>query len=294
MEDVVGRQLLEFLADAAANPAWRALWTAVAFLGHADFFAVSMPLLFAWAPTRWSLRLALAFAAAATLSESLKAVFDRARLDPAVFGAPALEDPGVYDNAAFPSGHVLMGVVLWGIVAWRSGSARVRVGCALLVAAIAFSRLALLRHDLLDVAGGLVFGGALLAVLIGLDRALAARLAPLPRVDRASFWILVALILQGAIGLEITGVVLGVGAGLGAGSIAFGGWRRRDRPVPLAGAIVRAVLCVGGVAAAMEIAEPGDGVDPFALFGLYFVAAVWVSGIAPALVGGVYESAVDG
>jgi len=290
MEDIVGRQLLEVLAVWAENPIWRRAWQAVAFLGHADFFAISLPLLFALAPARWSLRITLAFTTAATLSETLKAAIGRARLDPTVFGTTALEDPGAYDNAAFPSGHVLMAVVLWGIVAWRSGSTLARVLCSGLVAGIAFSRLALLRHDLLDVAGGLVLGGLLLAVLIVTDRRWGASLATLPRVDRATLWLLVPLALQMAIGLEITGLLLGVGAGLGVGTVVGGAFRRRTSRVPILLGFVRAVLTVGGVATAMKIAEPGDGFTPLALFGIYFVAATWVAGLVPALLGGVHEA----
>lgn len=290
MEDVVGRQLLESLAVWAENPIWRATWQAVAFLGHADFFAISLPLLFALAPARWSLRIALAFTAAATLSETLKASIGRARIDPSAFGIAALEDPGVYDNAAFPSGHVLMAVVLWGIVAWRSGSTIVRVACSVLVAAIAFSRLALLRHDLLDVGGGLVLGGLLLTVLIVTDRRWADSLTGLPRVDRATLWFLVPLAFQLAIGLEITGLLLGVGAGLGVGTVIGGARRRRTRRVPVLLGIVRSVMTVGGVATAMKIAEPGDGFAPLALFGIYFVAAAWVAGLVPVILGGVHES----
>lgn len=290
MDDVVGRQLLEAMAARADDPVWTGLWTAVAFLGHADFFAVSLPLLFAWAPARWSMRIALAFTVAATASEGLKVLFDRARPDPAAFGITALEDPGAYDNAAFPSGHTLMAVVLWGVVAWRSGSTLVRGGCAILIGAIAFSRLALLRHDLLDVGGGLVFGGVLLVVLIATDRGLARALTGLPRVDRATLWLLAPLAVQLALGLEITAVVLGVGAGLGVGTVAAGGWRRRMQRVSVPIGLLRSVLMVGGAAIAMKIAEPGDGVDPLALFGLYFAAAVWVAGVVPALLGGVHEA----
>ena len=290
MEDVVGRQLLEVLAARAEAPVWRSAWRFVAFLGAADFFAVALPLLFAWAPARWSLRIGLAFASSAALSETLKAAIGRARPDPAAFGLPPLEDPGAYDSAALPSGHTLMAVVLWGTVAWRSGSTAVRVGCGLLVAAIAFSRLALLRHDLLDVGAGLVFGGALLAAIVLVDRAWSDALRRLPRVDRATLWLLVPLVLQMAIGLEVTGVVLGVGAGLGVGVFAFGGWRRRTRPPHVASVIARAVLALAGVAGARAFAEPGEGFAPLVLFGIYFTAAVWVAGVVPALLGGVHES----
>lgn len=290
MEDVVGRQLLEHLAERAGDPTWRWTWQAIAFLGAADFFAVALPLLFAWAPMRWALRIGLAFAASAATSEALKAAIGRARIDPADFGLVALEDPGAYDSAAFPSGHTLMAVVLWGTVAWRSGSTPVRVACAALVAAIGFSRLALLRHDLLDVAGGLVIGGVLLAAIVLADRAWSSALAALPRIDRATLWFLVPLVAQMALGLEVTGVVLGVAAGLGVGAFAAGGWRRRTERLPIGWAILRAVLALAGVALARTLAEPGDGLDPLVLFAIYATAAVWVAGVVPAVAGGVYES----
>lgn len=290
MQDVVGRQLLEDLAARAGDPVWHGAWQAIAFLGTADFFAVLLPLLFAWAPMRWALRVALAFAVSAATSEALKAAVGRARIDPADFGLAALEDPGAYDSAAFPSGHTLMAVVLWGTIAWRSGSTAIRMGCGLLVAAIAFSRLALLRHDLLDVAGGLVIGGVVLTAIVLADRAWSTALAGLPRVDRATLWFLVPLVAQMTIGLEVTGVVLGVGAGLGVGAFAGGGWRRRTTRPPLGLAALRAVLAVVGVVIARAIAEPGDGFDPLVLFAIYAAAAAWVAGVVPALAGGVHES----
>ncbi len=290
MEELAGRQLLALLAARAADPAWRDVWQAIAFLGSADFFAVSLPLLFAFAPMRWALRLGLAFAASATTSEALKAAIGRPRMDPLEFGLPgALEDPGVYANHAFPSGHTLMAVVLWGTVAANVRSPWLRGGCVALVAAIAFSRLALLRHDLIDVGGGLVIGAALLAALVAGERAWGDSLARLPRVERAGLWLLAALALQLALGLEITAVVLGVGAGLGVGAIAGAGRKRRTVRVPLGRGILRAGLAVGGVAGVRWLAEPGAGHAPMLLFALYFVGALWVSGIVPSVLGGVFE-----
>ena len=290
MEEITGRQVLEWFARRSDTPGWHPIWTVVAALGSPDFFAVALPVLFAFAPMRWALRLGLAFALSSALSETIKALIGRPRLDPTLFGLPgALEDPGVYASAAFPSGHVLMAVVLWGTVAVHVRSNVVRGLCAALVAAIATSRLALLRHDLLDVAGGLVLGGLLLTVLVVAERAWGDSLSRLPRVERGALWLLVPMALQAVAGLEITALVLGVGAGVGVGAIAGAGWRRRVRRPSVALGVVRTVLAVGGVALVRSFAEPGAGLHPWTLFAIYTGAAVWVAGVVPALFGGVYE-----
>lgn len=294
MEELAGRQLLALLAARAADPVWNELWRAIAFLGSADFFAVALPVLFAIAPMRWALRLGLAFTASATTSEALKAAIGRPRIDPLEFGLPAgLEDPGAYASHAFPSGHTLMAVVLWGSVAANARSPWLRAACAVLVAAIAFSRLALVRHDLIDVGGGALIGAVLLVLLVWGERAWGDSLARLPRVERAGLWLLAALAAHLAIGLEVTAVVLGVGAGVGVGAIAGAGWKRRTERTSVALAVPRVVLAVAGVAAVRWIAEPGDGFTPTTLFALYFVAAVWVAGLVPAALGGVHETTSD-
>lgn len=290
MEEITGRQVLEWFARRADTPGWHPIWTVVAALGSPDFFAVALPILFAFAPMRWALRLGLAFAASSALSETLKVLVGRPRLDPTLFGLPgALEDPGVYASAAFPSGHTLMAVVLWGTVAVHVRSKLVRGACLVLIAAIAVSRLALLRHDLLDVGGGLLLGGLLLAILVAAERAWGDALAQLPRVERGALWLLVAIALQAMAGLEITALVLGVGAGVGVGAIAGAGWRRRTERPAIGVGIARAVLAVGGVALIRSFAEPGAGLHPWTLFAIYTGAAVWVAGIVPAVLGGVYE-----
>lgn len=290
MDGIHGTELLVWAAEQAAHPAWEPAWSAVAFLGAPVFFSIALPLLYAFAPSRLALRLTLAFALATATSEWVKAVVDRPRIDPLAFGlAGPLEDPKTYASAAFPSGHVLVALVLWGTVAVHTRSRSVRAVCGLLIVAIAASRLALLRHDLLDIAGGLGIGALLLVLLVRAERSWGDSLAALPRVERAGAWILGALAMQALAGLESTAVVLGVGAGLGAGATLAAERKRRDGPPGLLRGAMRAVLGLGGVAVVRWIAEPGQGWGPAWLLVLYGAAAVWISGILPLFTGGVYE-----
>lgn len=290
MDGVYGVELLRWAAGHAAEPGWVRGWQGIAALGAPIFFSVALPLLHALAPAHQALRLTLAFALSGAVSEWIKDEVGRPRLDPSDFGLPgALEPLNAFGSAAFPSGHVLMAVVLWGSIALHTRSHAVRVGCGLLVLLIGASRIVLLRHDLLDVGGGLVIGGALLALLVGAERAWGFSLAALPRVERAGLWVLAAVGLQVLIGLEVSAVVLGVAAGLGAGATLAAGQSARDRGPGAARGIVRAVLGLAGVALVRVWAEPGQGWGPALLFAVYAAAAVWVAGVVPLFTGGVWE-----
>ena len=98
----------------------------------------------------------------------------------------------------------------------------------------------------------------------------------LPRVERAGLWVLSAVALQVLIGLEVTAVVLGVAAGLGAGATLAAGRRSRDRGPGALRGMARVVLALAGAALVRWWAGPGEGWNPAALFAVYAAAAVWV------------------
>lgn len=290
MDGIYGEELLRWAAERSADPLWTNIWRAIASLGAPALFAVALPLLFVLGPVRPALRLALAFGLGVVVTEWIKVAVDRARPDPAHFGLAApLEDFGIYASSAFPSGHALLAVVLWGTLAVHARSGPVRATCILLIALICASRIALLRHDLLDVAGGIVIGTILLVALVRAERAWSASLAELPRIERAGLWVLGAIAAQVIVQLEVTAVVLGVVAGFAA-SVTLAAERRvrPGPPGPIAG-VVRALLAVAGVALVRLWAEPGQGWSTAALFAVYAAAGVWLGAVIPLAFGGVWE-----
>jgi undecaprenyl-diphosphatase len=97
----------------------------------------------------------------------LKNLFERARPDP----VPGLVTSGY----SFPSGHAAGALMVYGLLAWllcQRASLRGRwligVAAALLIAAIAASRVLLGVHYLSDVLGGLLWAGMVLAVTVGI------------------------------------------------------------------------------------------------------------------------------
>ena len=103
-----------------------------------------------------------AIIAAKLFEIALKAGIQRAR--------PTELSYGGVDYFSFPSGHATMAAVIFGILAvlvshamGRWGRAVVYATCAVLVVAIAYSRIYLGAHWLSDVAAGLIFGTVMMA-----------------------------------------------------------------------------------------------------------------------------------
>lgn len=99
------------------------------------------------------------------LNQYAKGIFDTPRpfeLDPTLVrterALASAEGPG------FPSGHAQAAATFWGLAAVRARRAWFAVVAALLIAAIAFSRLYLGVHVPVDVVGGLVLGALIVAV----------------------------------------------------------------------------------------------------------------------------------
>lgn len=290
MDGIVGRSWLEAAARRAQDPGWVEAWGILSELGGASAYALLLPLALALLPRGFALRLVACFASAAWVVEWLKAATLRARPDPAAFGlAGPLEDPGPYLNSAFPSGHVFLATVVWGMVALRSGQRRVALPLALLfVLLMAASRVALLRHDLLDVGAGLVLGALWLALLQWLDRVVVPSWSQLPWVERAGLWLLAGAAL-GVLAPNDTGRLLaGVLAGAGAGAIAGGAWRHRSTRPGVLLALPRVALAVGAIAACEAWAHPGAR-GGAATFLAWLLAGAIAGGLAPALFGGVWS-----
>jgi len=281
MDTIWGTSLLDGFAARAHDAGWVGTWKAVAFLGSSTFFVVLLPLVLATLRARAALPFTIAVLGSGLLTEWLKHAVARPRLDPATFGAPILESADTFGVDAFPSGHALMAVVVWGWTASRRPFPGATWVAGLLVAAIATSRLTLLRHDLLDVGAGLAIGSVALLALVTGERRL-RELWHLPWVEQAGLWLLLAGIAQAVLGTDATAILAGVLGGAGAGTAWVWGMRRASR-VDLTRRLARGALALAGVAAIRWAASDLTG---WTLFWTYAGAGFWVAGLVPRGLGG--------
>jgi membrane-associated phospholipid phosphatase len=280
VNQIYGEALLRELAARSQEPVWVAVWTAVSFLGSATFFTVLVPALFALAPASFALRCTARIMLSAWMAELLKWWIGRPRLDPLQLGATTpLEHAGIFENDAFPSGHALMGVVVWIGLARERSSVRLWLAAWLLVLLIAFSRLALLRHDLLDVGAGLLMGAALSWTMEWLRLRLRSW-STLPWVELAGLWVIAGILAQRCVPTDSAAIVSGVLAGAG-----FGSAQNREKAAASAkpSLLLILLLNLAGVAVARLAAEHYAVGRPILLWLLYALAGWWIAGITPRL-----------
>jgi hypothetical protein len=172
-----------------------------------------------------------------------------------------------------------MAIVVWVGLALERRQRRWLLLAWLLVLAIAFSRLALLRHDLLDLAGGLALGILALTLLEWLRRTLAPW-RQLPSVELAGIWLLCALLAQRALPTDAVSLLAGVMAGIGAGS-ARRGFSTASAHTTTARTLLILLLNLGGIAAIRWGAERFALGQPMLLFALYFLGGWWIAGATP-------------
>jgi membrane-associated phospholipid phosphatase len=279
VNEIYGEALLRQLADLAERPGWLSLWTAISFLGSATFFTLLVPALFALATQAFALRCTARVMISAWVTELLKWLVGRPRLDPLQLGATRpLEHAGLFENDSLPSGHALMAVVVWiGLARERASPARLAAASAL-VLLIAFSRLALLRHDLLDVVAGLLAGALLSATIEWLRRRLQAW-RELPWIELAGLWAIASVLAQRAVPTDGAAVVSGVLAGVGFGAAAR---RNAAQRAPLTPGALWILLANWIVVAALGWAAERMAVgQPLLLFGLYAAAGLWIAAVTP-------------
>lgn len=285
---VYGENLLRFMAQMSVHGWWLGFWKAVAFLGDAAFFTLALPLVHATMPWPRALRLTAVFGVASFSSEWIKAVTVRPRPDPSAFGLDqGLEHFGEFESHAFPSGHAMSSSASWGWFGFRQPRRWLRVAVVILVLLISISRLALLRHDLLDVGAGLLLGVLVLFAMLGVDRWLTPHLARLPWAAQSTLWLLTGGVLAALAGIHSGHVIAGVVSGLGAGACWAGGRERTRRPEVRVSAL-RFVLGLLGAVVVRGVGVAFLAEASFLQFGLYFVAGFWVSGILPVLTGGAF------
>jgi len=158
-------------AQAVATPWLRTLAVRLSDMG--DIVALTLLTLTVTAVLLWRRRHGVATVWLLSITANslavrvLKNLFERARPDP----VPGLVTSGY----SFPSGHAAGALMVYGLLAWllcQRASPRGRwligVAAALLIAAIAASRVLLGVHYLSDVLGGLLWAGMVLAVTVGI------------------------------------------------------------------------------------------------------------------------------
>lgn len=133
-------------------------WLAVTSLGRDEVF-IAVLALYTWLVSpRGTRQLGVAFALSFLVNSALKYGINAPR--------PFAADPSLASEAArataggpsFPSGHAQMSATLWGGMAAQLRNRVLTVIAAVLVALIAYSRLALQVHSPLDVLAGLGLG----------------------------------------------------------------------------------------------------------------------------------------
>jgi len=287
MESIWGTPLLEWFARHTHSTVWVAGWRGVAFLGSATFFVVLLPLALATLRARTGLHFTAAVLVSGVVTEVLKAAIARPRLDPASFGAGSLEAVGEFGVNAFPSGHVLMAVVVWGWVAAQRPFRGAGWVAGALITLIAASRMALLRHDLLDISAGLGVGALVLVAVRAVERRASEDLWQLPWVEQAGLWTISCGLVQWSVGMASTAVLTGVLAGAGVGTSLLAA-KRAGSEVGLTRRWVRGILALGGVLVARQLAS--GPMPEWGLFGVYAAAGLWVALVVPGFLGGAIRS----
>lgn len=164
------QDLARWLHEHASEP-WTALFRVVTHLGGAPFLgAVTLLAVVLHARRRLPVEAVLvgaAFAGAQLLTLAMKTAFRRPR--------PEFSDPlATASWFSFPSGHASVSAAVYGALAFllvrrihsHAGRVVVLIGCAVLVALVAFSRVYLGVHYLSDVVAGIGIGIVWLAITL--------------------------------------------------------------------------------------------------------------------------------
>lgn len=157
------------MLESIRTPFWDQVAGWVTYLGDETFFML-VGLTLVWCfDKRWGFRLLFAGLVGTTLNQLLKAIF--------LIPRPWVIDPGftIVESAragatgySFPSGHTQSAAAVMGMLAVQAKKRIFTVFCALVVLAVAFSRMYLGVHTPLDVGVSLVTGVLTVAAMTAL------------------------------------------------------------------------------------------------------------------------------
>ncbi len=163
MELLTGYVVFHWIAT-WANPSCDLLFRALTDLGYETFYYLVITPLFWVVDRRRAGLLFLLILVSGLLNTSAKLLVHTPRPDPALVRVLDLR-PYRSGSNAFPSGHAQNAVVFWFYLADWIGRRGLRVLALTIVALISFSRLYLGVHFPIDIIGGLMLGGAIIALL---------------------------------------------------------------------------------------------------------------------------------
>lgn len=159
------------MLQAVASPALDDLMLTVTNLGSETAYIALLVIAYLGFGPRYGGRLGIYLLAAFYLNGVLKGLFDTPRpfvIDPSVLRVPAAE--ATAGGAGFPSGHAQGAATFWGVAARYARTPWFTVAALVIIALVSLSRIYLGVHMPIDVIGGLVLGGAVVALVPLLDR----------------------------------------------------------------------------------------------------------------------------
>jgi hypothetical protein len=194
------------------------------------------------------------------------------------------------DGYGLPSGHAQSTLVFWWLTARTFSTARLHAVAALIILAVAFSRVYLGVHFPTDILGGWILGGLIIWASIrfgGRIEAAVMRVEPRTRIlGMGLFCGILAFLFPGPTSAASLAFAFGLTVGLNLTGL---GWMEKPTPVrrfivTLLGAVV---IYVG-----LLLIFPQAGEEGYVAFRSlrYCLLALWVSGIAPRLIQKVRKS----
>lgn len=235
---------LIYALQEAASPALDRFMMLVTNLGSEQVYVALLVLAYVVVDARFGRTLAIIFMSSMYLNAVLKVAFTTQRpfeIDPTVARSPAAVDTA--PGHGFPSGHAQGAMTFWGAAAVFVRRHWFTVLAAVVVGAVAVSRLYLGVHMPIDVIGGMTIGLIVISVGVMLQRSNVRLARPLVIV----IGLLGPIVLQLLVPLENAGVLLGGLAAFAVGPELV----RHETRGPLAGRAILGVIALGLVFAAL-------------------------------------------
>jgi membrane-associated phospholipid phosphatase len=244
------------------------------FLGTEAFFLLFVPMFYWCVDKKHGVRLALVFLLSVYLNSMVKELFQVPRPDPNRVRVIWASSGGGY---SFPSGHAQNAMVFWGWMGRRPPWRRRPLVLAGLVLAISMSRIYMGLHFPVDILGGWLLGGLLLAGLVAVDR----RISREPRGWESKFlpWAGVLFPLASLVSRThpLQAMVAGAMLGFCMGYMVETRWVGFSPEAPWPHQVAKLLLgwgigaCLG---VAMRVTLPQG---PLAMFAQYWAMGLWVS-----------------